>query len=100
MSDYEIVRRLRDRSMFSEDSMAKAAELLEFLLDRFEPATLEINDQHRWKFSARWPWKEARGPSIEAALRAALAAQNRGMRDMTARREMFDRLIQATKDNP
>jgi hypothetical protein len=102
MSDHEIVNRLRrisEHSMFDE-TINETADLLEFLLDRFEPATLEINGHHRWKFSARWPWKEARGPNIEAALNAALEAQKRGMRDMTARREMFDRLIRATKENP
>jgi len=99
MSEFETVARLRFANVTNDD-IEDIADLLEFLLDRFEPATLEMNDQHRWKFSARWPWKEARGPTIEAALQAALAAQKRGMHDMTARREMFDRLIQATKENP
>ena len=87
MSEYEIVRRLRDRSEFSMDAPAEAADLLEFLLDRFEPATLEMNDQHRWKFSAHWPWKHARGATIEAALKAAIVEQKRGMAEMAAWRE-------------
>ena len=88
MSDYEIVNRLRrisEHSMFDE-TINEAAELLEFILDRFEFATLEINGHHRWKFSARWPWKEARGPNIEAALKAALEAQKRGVGEMAARK--------------
>ena len=86
MSDYEIVNRLRDYDCCVDQDIDEAADLLEFLLDRFERATLEPHGQHPWKFSARWPWKEARGPTIEAALQAALAAQKRVIGEMAARK--------------
>ena len=86
MSDYDIINRIMDYDNCHDDDIDEAAELLEFLLDRFEFATYEINGHHRWKFSARWPWKEARGPNIEAALKAALEAQKRGVGEMVARK--------------
>jgi hypothetical protein len=88
MSDHEIVNRLRRISEYSmfDETINETADLLEFLLDRFQPATLELNDQHRWKFYAGWPWKHARGATIEAALQAALAEQKRGMGEIAARK--------------
>jgi len=85
MSDHETVNRLRFANVTNDD-IEDVADLLEFLLNRFEPATLEPEDQHTWRFAAGWPWKHARGATIEAALQSAMAEQKRGMGEMAARK--------------
>ena len=77
MSDYEIVNRLRNRSMFPTDCQAEAADLLEFLLSRFQSHSLQMNGQHSWRFRTGWPWTHAKGPTIEEALKAAMAERDK-----------------------
>ena len=104
MSDYEIVNRLRSCNDFDGDR-EEAADLLEFLLSRFESHSMQMNGQHSYRFTTGWPWKHAKGPTIEAALKAAIAEQKRGMGEMAARKarhsdEKLDRVVQMTRDNP
>ena len=86
MSDYEIVNRLRDYNNCHDGDVDEAADLLEFLLSRFQSHSLQMNGQHSWRFRTDWPWKYATGPTIEEALKAAMAEQKRGMAEMAARK--------------
>jgi hypothetical protein len=84
MREYEIVRRLRDSDATAHE---EAADLLEFLLSRFESHSMQMNGDHSYRFTTGWPWKYAKGPTIEAALKAAIVEQKRGMAEMAAWRE-------------
>jgi len=104
MSDYDIVNRLMDYDNCHDDDVDEAAKLLEFLLSRFESHSLQMNGQHSYRFTTGWPWKYAKGPTIEAALKAALVEYDRGMAEMVARKERhsdekLDRVVQLVKDN-
>ena len=89
MSDYEIVQRLRQISEYTmfDETINETADLLEFLLSRFQSHSLQMNGQHSWRFRTGWPWTHAKGPTIEAALKAVIEEQKRGMAEMAAREE-------------
>ena len=101
-STYEIINRL-NRIEDDPDARLEAADLLEFLLSRFESHSLHMDGNHAWRFSTGWPWKYATGPTIETALKAALVEYERGMAEMVARKkrhsdEKLDRVVQLVKD--
>ena len=105
MSDYDIVNRLMDYDNCHDDDVDEAADLLEFLLSRFQAHSLHMDGNHAWRFVTGWPWNYATGPTIEAALKAALVEYERGMAEMAARKERhsdekLDRVVQLTRDNP
>lgn len=66
-----IIERLRSDNCSASD-VDEAADMLEFLLSQFRSRSLHMGNMHYWHLRGGWPWTEARGPNIEAAVRRAM----------------------------
>ena len=53
-------------------------EMLDFLLGEFQSHSIKMDGQHSYRFRhSGWPWTHAKGPTIEAAIHAAMAEVKR-----------------------
>ena len=56
----------------------QAADMLAFLLGQFQPTDCKMDGNHSWRFAHGWPMTHAKGQTIEEAILAAMAEQERG----------------------
>ena len=71
-----------DDALVNENRMArdcaKAADMLEFLLNQMQMHSPQMNGAHSYRFiSSGWPMNHCKGPSAEAAVKAAMAEVER-----------------------
>jgi hypothetical protein len=75
---FDIVEQLRRRDMRPGCDIDQAADMLEFLLSQFQITDCKMDGNHGWRFRHGWPMTHCQGQTIEQAIRAAMAEQERG----------------------
>ena len=55
--------------------------IVNFLHGQFQMHSPKMGGQHSWRFMTGWPWTHARGPTIEVAIRTAMAKVERSKRE-------------------
>jgi hypothetical protein len=77
-SQFEIVAKLRRYKAAAHSDIQQAADMLEFLLAQFQVTDCKMDGNHGWRFRHGWPMTHCKGQTIETAIRAAMAEQERG----------------------
>lgn len=94
-----IVDQLRDYDNCPDGVIDEAADMLAFLLERFQSYSPKMDGQHSWRFrNAGWPMTYFKGPSVEEAIRNAMAEVDRVLVEQLNRTKA--ELESIARDNP